>query len=444
MDSEKKMPAAKIELKERQGRLFHQKLSIELSPKHKLYKLRELINWTGLESELSQIVNVARYGRAKKSLRVMLGLSMLQAMYNFSDCLTSETLEENVYWQYFCGYEYGGNASLVSESSINRFRRKLGAAGYELILKELASVGLRVGAYKKKDLDSVIIDTTVQVKNIKHPHDAHLLGKAREEIVGLSHSLGFKLNETYEKKYKYGLIKLWRYKADSKSKQRQKVMSHLKVLVGRLIRVFERNVAKSEVNLSARDQALLAKIKSVHAQSFLSQKAKSEYKKAGNKVLYAFHATEVECIGKGKLHKPFEFGNKVALGVSGRGNFILGVHSFHGNPYDGHTLAQTVEKIEATTDREVGDIFVDLGYRGNNYRKKGKVYTPYTKKELTPKLKAMQKRRSSIEPVIGHLKQYGRMGRNYLKGVIGDVINPLISAVGFNLKRISNIIMAGT
>ena len=82
------MPAEKIELKQKQGRLFHQKLSIELNPKHKLYKLRELINWSELESGVSQIVNVKRYGRAKKDLRVMLGLSMLQAMYNFSDCLT--------------------------------------------------------------------------------------------------------------------------------------------------------------------------------------------------------------------------------------------------------------------------------------------------------------------------------------------------------------------
>jgi len=90
------MPAEKIELQQKQGRLFHQKLSIELNPKHKLYKLRELINWFELESGVSQIVNVKRYGRAKQDLRVMLGLSMLQAMYNFSDCLTSETLEENI------------------------------------------------------------------------------------------------------------------------------------------------------------------------------------------------------------------------------------------------------------------------------------------------------------------------------------------------------------
>ena len=76
------MPAEKIELQQKQGRLFHQKLSIVLNPKHKLYKLRELINWSELESGVSQIVNVKRYGRAKKDLRGMLGLSMLQVMYN--------------------------------------------------------------------------------------------------------------------------------------------------------------------------------------------------------------------------------------------------------------------------------------------------------------------------------------------------------------------------
>ena len=124
--------------------------------------------------------------------------------------------------------------------------------------------------------------------------------------------------------------------------------------------------------------------------------------------------------------------------MSGRGNFILAVKSFQDNPYDGHTLAETVAQMEKNTEIEVKKIFVDLGYRGNNYKKKSKIYTPYTKKSLSVEDKIMQKRRSAIEPVIGHLKQYGRMGRNYLKGVIGDILNPLISAIGFNLRGIAN------
>lgn len=438
------MPIEKLENKQRQGRLLQDKLSKELSSKHKLYKLKELINWSELEEEVGGIVNVRALGRERKSLRVMLSLSMLQAMYNFSDCLTSETFEENLYWQYFCGYEYIDTKLSVSESAIRRFRQELGEEGYNYILKELTKVGLRVGAYKKKDLDSGIIDTTVQIKNIKHPHDAYLLGKARVELVKLANNLGFKLNETYEKKYKKGLINLWKYKDVSKSKKRTKTMKHMKILVGRLIRRVERKITEVNMLLAPDKEKLLEKIKKIYAQSFLSKQSKEKYKKAGNEVIYSFHAEEVECIGKGKLNKPYEFGNKVGIAVSGRGNFILAVKSFQDNPYDGHTLAETVAQMEKNTEIEVKKIFVDLGYRGSNYKKKGKIYTPYTKKSLSKEDKIMQKRRSAIEPVIGHLKQYGRMGRNYLKGVIGDILNPLISAIGFNLRGLANKIKLAT
>jgi len=290
----------------------------------------------------------------------------------------------------------------------------------------------------------VIIDTTVQIKNIKHPHDAYLLEKARKELVKLCHNLGLKLNDTYALAYKRAIIKLWKYKDGSKAKKRKKIMKHMKTLLGRLIRLFERNREILALELSVKQLEIFKKIKNIYAQSFLNKKDKEEYKAAGNKVLYSFHAPEVECIGKGKLNKPYEFGNKVGLVVSGRGSFILGIKSFHNNPYDGHTLDQTAAEFERITKQKIGKMFVDLGYRGNNFREKGKVYTPYTKKQITPEIKAMQKRRSAIEPVIGHLKNFGRMGRNYLKGVIGDIINPLISAIGFNLRSIANRVILTT
>ena len=438
------MPIEEITLAQKQAMLFFEDLNRKLNPKNKLYKLRGLINWSELEENVSPLVNVSELGRTRKSLRVMLGVSMLQAMYNFSDSLTSEEIQENLYWQYFCGYDYADHNIKISEASIRRFRNILGDEGYNMILQELSSVGLKVGAYKKKDLDSVIIDTTVQIKNIKHPHDAYLLEKARKELVKLCHNLGLKLNDTYALAYKRAIIKLWKYKDGSKAKKRKKIMKHMKTLLGRLIRLFERNREILALELSVKQLEIFKKIKNIYAQSFLNKKDKEEYKAAGNKVLYSFHAPEVECIGKGKLNKPYEFGNKVGLVVSGRGSFILGIKSFYNNPYDGHTLDQTAAEFERITKQKIGKMFVDLGYRGNNFREKGKVYTPYTKKQITPEIKAMQKRRSAIEPVIGHLKNFGRMGRNYLKGVIGDIINPLISAIGFNLRSIANRVILTT
>ena len=436
------MPIENITFSQKQERLFDERLSIKLNPKNKLYKLRDLVNWSELEAKALPNIEIKQFGRNKKDHRVMLALSMLQAMYNGSDSFTEEELKENVYWQYFCGYEYLQQDLDVSEATIRRFRNDLGEEGYNEILKELLRIGLKVGALKKKDLESVIIDTTVQIKNIKHPHDVYLMETAREKVVDLCKRLGIPLNETYAKTFKYKTIKLWKYKEDSKARQRRKIMISLKVRLGRLIRICQRAIEKSKLELSEEDCAILSRAKNIHAQSILKKKDKDIYKKE-NKIIYSFHAPEVECIGKGKLNKPYEFGNKVGIAVSGRGNFVLGIKSFHGNPYDGHTLDQTVVELRKLSP-ETSKIFVDLGYTGHNFKEKGKVFTAKTKKTLSNDDKKMQKRRSAIEPIIGHLKNFGRMGRNYLKGVVGDIVNPLISAVGLNLRRIANVLKEST
>ena len=158
-------------------------------------------------------------------------------------------------------------------------------------------------------------------------------------------------------------------------------------------------------------------------------------------MLYSFHAPEALCIGKGKLHKPYEFGNKVSIAVSGRNNFVLSAKSFKENIYDGHTLKEAVDNIIKIIGKSPQKVFVDLGYRGNNLKEKGKVYSRMSKKKLSNSDKKMMKRRSAVEPIIGHLKEYGRMGRNYLKGVIGDQLNPLISSIGLNLRNIANYLL---
>ncbi len=431
------MPIENITPSQNQGRLFEERLSKKLNPKNKLYCLRDLINWSELEEKALSHVEIKQFGRNRKDHRVMLALLMLQAMYNGSDSFTESELMENMYWQYFCGYEYLVKDPEMSEASIRRFRNVIGENGYNEIMKELLRIGIKVGALKKKDLESVIVDTTVQIKNIKHPHDAYLMETAREKIVELCKRLEISLNETYAKSFKKNTIQLWKYSRDSKVKKRWKTLKKLKTLLGRLIRVCERGIASAAISLSAVDQDILNRAIKIHAQSVLKKLEKEEYKKE-NDVLYSFHAPEVECIGKGKLNKPYEFGNKVGIAVSGRGNFIVAIKSFHGNPYDGHTLNQTIESLRKIVDEPLQKVFVDLGYRGSNFSEKSKIYTPYTKKKLSKEDKLMQKRRSAIEPIIGHLKNFCRMGRNYLKGKTGDIINPIISAIGLNLRRIAN------
>jgi IS5 family transposase len=144
------------------------------------------------------------------------------------------------------------------------------------------------------------------------------------------------------------------------------------------------------------------------------------------------------CIAKGKAHRPYEFGSKVALAATNREGFVLASKSLEGNPYDGHTLSTTIDQVVVLTGVEPVRIYVDLGYRGHDYGKTDRVFITRQRRGLTPTIKRELRRRSAIEPMIGHMKADGRLGRNHLLGAAGDAINALLVAAGHNLRLILN------
>ena len=142
------------------------------------------------------------------------------------------------------------------------------------------------------------------------------------------------------------------------------------------------------------------------------------------------------CISKGKAHKRYEFGQKVSVTSANRGNWIVGINLCAGNPYDGHTLLQAIATIESITRVSVTDAYVDKGYRGNHYNGDATVHiSGSSSRQLTRTLKKRRKRRSAVEPKIGHLKSDNRMGRCFLKGLTGDEINAVLAAAGSNRQK---------
>ena len=145
----------------------------------------------------------------------------------------------------------------------------------------------------------------------------------------------------------------------------------------------------------------------------------------------------VECISKGKAHKRYEFGCKVSLSITHKNNWITSSSALHGNPYDGHTLSATIALSEANTDVPVQEAYVDRGYRGYNYRGKATIYKQEGKlKALTRTIMKKLRRRSAIEPTIGHVKSDNRMARNYLKTEEGDKLNAIMAAAGYNMRKL--------
>ena len=162
--------------------------------------------------------------------------------------------------------------------------------------------------------------------------------------------------------------------------------------------------------------------------------------------LYSWHAREVECIGKGKAAKPYEFGVKVSIATTNRrckgGQFVLHAKACPGNPYDGHTLGSVIEETQALTGREIERAYADKGYRGHDAPKPLRVFISGQKRGVHGQIKRELRRRSAIEAAIGHMKTDGHLGRNFLTGRLGDQANAVLTAVGYNLRLILNWLRA--
>jgi transposase, IS5 family len=158
--------------------------------------------------------------------------------------------------------------------------------------------------------------------------------------------------------------------------------------------------------------------------------------------VYSLHAPEVECIGKGKAHRPYEFGVKVSVATTlshaKGGQFVTHAKALPGSPYDGHTLATVIPDMEALVGNTIERFLTDKGYRGHHAPPgyKFRIFISGQKRGVTPRIKRQLRRRSAVEPVIGHLKAEHRMGRNYLWYRRGDAANAVLAAAGYNFRRL--------
>src|SRR5271168_1194549 len=410
--------------------MFRSRLDQVINMDHPLVKLARAIDWRFLEEKCGAVYKDGA-GQPPLPTRLMAGLAILKHTYNLSDEVVCELWIENPYYQYFCGEEFFQHRLPLDRSSMTRWRNRMGEERLQALLQESLAVATRTGAMKPGDLARVIVDTTVQPKNITFPTDAKLLNRAREKLVKLAKKLGVELRQSYARVGKFALVKHQRYAHARQFKRAKRALRTLKTYLGRVIRDIARKI-DSDPGLEAAFAHLLSLTRRVRAQ---------ERGQRGPKI-YSLHAPEVECIGKGKAHKPYEFGVKVSVATtlkhSKGGQFVAHVQALPGNPYDGHTLSEVIPAIEQLVGNTVERLHADAGYRGHSAppEYKFKVYTSRQKRRVMPAIKREMKRRSAIEPVIGHLKEDHRMDRNYLAHRHGDFNNAVLGAVGYNFRRL--------
>jgi transposase, IS5 family len=409
-----------------QCELFGARLSELLNPEHPLYVLAERIDWPKFDSAIDACY-ADELGRPGVNTRLMVGLLYLKHAFDESDESLVARWVENPYWQFFCGLCYMQHELPIDPSSLSRWRKRVGAERLEKLLEATIHTALAMKALRPQEFQKVNIDTTVQEKAIAFPTDARLYHKMRVALVRRANSLGLLLRQNYRFKGKRLLAKQGRYAHARQMKRAAKMTRQLKTILGRVVRDIGRKAGKIQGQIA--DERLRELV--ALAERLLVQTRTSKHK------IYSVHAPEVECICKGKVHKRYEFGCKTSVAATSRSNWIVGMHALHGNPYDGHTLRGAIGQVEHLTGQTPQDVMVDQGYRGHAYEGSAVVHVVRSiPKRATRALRRMLKRRAAIEPTIGHLKSGNRLDRNYLTGQEGDKINAVLSAAGYNLRKL--------
>jgi IS5 family transposase len=406
--------------------LFRARLDQIINMKHALVALADKIDWAWLDAQVAE--SFSDQGRPGEPVRFMLGMFMLKHTYKLSDEQVWDRWVHDPYFQYFTGEAFFQHALPHERSGMSHWRQRIGDQ-LDILVAESLRIAHDTGALKTDDLARVTIDTTVQPKNVAFPTDAKLLETAIRQLGTLAKKHNVPLRQSYARVAKRAAMMAGRYAHAKQFKRMNRQIKFLRTRLGRLIRDTRRKIGE--------DGALkeVFAIPLGRAAQIRSQKQRQRGWK-----LYSWHAPETECIGKGKARAPYEFGVKVSITTTNKrcrgGQFILHAKALPGNPYDGHTLKDVIEETELLTGREIERAYVDKGYRGHDAPNPGRVFQSGQKRGVHGQIKKELRRRSAIEPVIGHCKTDGHLGRNFLKGRRGDQINAVMSAVGYNFRLI--------
>jgi IS5 family transposase len=405
--------------RQRQSHLLYQDLLEQLNPNAPLLLLAQRIPWKMFEDEFTPLY--AGIGRPAKPVRLMAGLLLLKQIENLSDERVVEVWVQNPYYQAFCGIEHFQWEFPCASSELVHFRKRIGEAGVEKIFK--ASVAL----HGKQSLErEVVIDTTVQEKNITFPTDTKLRVKVMAKCWKLAAAENIKLRRSYRRELKRTLRVIRFSKSQRDKKKVTSAVRRVKTMANALLRDVMRKLPESS--------------RAVWREKIERYRRAVNQERQDKNKIYSIHEFEVSCICKGKEHKKYEFGAKAAVAMTKTSGIIVGVKSFSRNEYDGDTLKEILPRIEAVRGHVPETAFCDRGFRDRKDVCGTSVVLPDSPRlnaSEYAKRKARKNfgRRSAIEPVIGHLKSDFRLARNYLKGTIGDAVNLLMAAAAFNCRK---------
>lgn len=398
-------------------------LEIRNEPDEYVY-LANAIDWAAIERIVELCFKKGKKaGRPSKFARLIVGILIIQYMENLSDREAIKRCSRDQAYQYFCGLPNKAIKRPCAPSTLSRWRKRLGEKVWAEILSLSVGLAVELGILDKKNLETVVVDTTAQKQNIKQPSTANLLDDMHRVLLRQAKRLDIPLRRNYRtvmKRWKQEHIDLARSK---KKQQAKEMLEHMKGALQEVLKDIEASPKRN-------DKVLAQKLELAH-QILLQCEG-------GKKTIYSVHQPHVAAIVK---NDTCTYGSKVGIVTTAENPFVIGIAVFMDNCYDGHTLDDSLKATLKITGIVPKTAACDYGYRGGKTELPTVIYCFNRKHAVPEELRALKRRRPSIEPIIGHLKSDHSLGLNRLSGKEGCIINALRAAIGFNFRKIAKALV---
>ena len=278
---------------------------------------------------------------------------------------------ENAYWQYFTGEEFFQTQQPFDPSEFVHFRKRIKEDGLEFLLSQ--SVLLHPNSKNEKEVQ---IDTTVQEKNISFPTDAKLAKKVIDSCTKIAVKEGIMQRQTYKRLSKQHLRDAYFGHHPKRKKKAVMARKKLRTIGLRVVRELERKLPEE-----LQDQ---------YVQEFSNYKKVLSQERNTKDKIYSLHEPQTACIVKGKAHKAYEFGTKVAVVRARKTGVITAITRFSGNPHDSKTLGESVAQSQRVRMRIGGTrpaiASTDRGFRGQTQVETTQILIPKKRQNKNKKL----------------------------------------------------------
>jgi len=436
------------------------RVEVEITDKHPLILLATTLPWLELYKlilpDLKKSTKKGFWNLGRKlKVRIHLAAFILQQIYNLTDRQTEYGIKDNAVYRVFCGFGIVDKWHAPDHTKIEKFRSRLSPETQRLIANKAAKHAVDLGIAESKDVD---IDSTVQEANMTYPTDAKMLRKLGTLAAKVSEALKKMLpskdnlptvdlkeiaskarNCFFQKRYatkeekSENLEQLWNAVAQPVN---QTIQACNEICQGKLDQL-KWNIKRAINQLVLQGESYLAESK-----IFIETGEATKTKKL------SFHLNEVECFSKGKAHKKHEFGRAFQLARIG-GNFLIIAACTSVRMDDKKSVAPMLAEHENLFGAEkIETLSTDKGYYSKKNVKhaiskgisKVGIQAPNSVEANIAQLSVedeehLYNRRSGIEPLIGHVKQGGQLGRSRMKSDETIKASGYASVLGFNLRQ---------